>query len=240
MSAPFFSIIIPCRNAARTVGATLDSLRAQVWRDYEIVALSGASTDGTEDILGPRCGADVVWVREPDTGIYNAMNKGAKLARGEWLLFLGADDRLADPQVLASVQREAASTTADFLCGEAVYTDGRIWRAPIQPNLRYRNFLHHQACFYRRHIFERYAYDETLPIQADYELNLRLWHAGIRPAPLPVRVAICGIGGLSDGGSWANYRDEIRVRHRHFPAWQCWLWDLGSVMRFARKRLTRL
>ena len=238
MSAPFFTIIIPCRNAARTLGATLDSLKAQTWQDFEIVALSGGSTDET-DILRNRRDDRLVLVSEPDNGVYQAMNKGVGLARGRWLLFLGADDRLADSHVLAKVQTAAVAASATWLCGEAAYADGRIWRAPTQPNIRYRNFLHHQACFYHRSLFAAPAYDEALRIQADYDLNLRLWQTGNRPLPLALRVAVCGTGGLSDGGSWANYREEIRVRHRHFPAWQCWPWDLGAIARYVRKKIVR-
>lgn len=240
MSAPFFSLIIPCRNAARSLAGTLDSLKEQTWQDFEIVALSGGSADETDDILRNWRDDRLVLVSEPDNGVYQAMNKGARLARGRWLLFLGADDRLADPQVLARVQTVAAATSETWFCGEAAYTDGRVWRAPIQPNIRYRNFLHHQACFYHRSLFAQHAYDESFPIQADYDLNLRLWLTGNRPRPLAVRVAVCGTGGLSDGGSWANYRDEIRVRHKHFPAWQCWLWDLASFGRFLRKNAIRM
>lgn len=239
MSAPFFSLIIPCRNAARSLAGTLDSLEEQTWQDFEIVALSGGSSDGTDDILRQRLDERLTLASEPDGGVYHAMNKGARLARGRWLLFLGADDRLADPQVLAQVHATAAATNETWLCGEAAYTDGRVWRPPIQPNIRYRNFLHHQACFYHRSLFAQHAYDESFPIQADYEFNLRLWLTGNRPCPLAVRVAVCGTGGLSDGGSWANYRDEIRVRHNHFPTWQCWLWDAGSIARYLRKKIVR-
>jgi len=50
-------------------------------------------------------------------------------------------------------------------------------------------------------------------------------------------VAVCGTGGLSDAGGWTGYREEIRVRHRHYPAWRCWPWDLASVTRCLRKKL---
>ena len=101
-----------------------------------------------------------------------------------------------------------------------------------------RNFIHHQAAFYRRTLFGTQGrFDDRLQLQADYDFNLRLLLSGVSFAAVAVRVANCGSGGLSDSGKWLNYREEIRVRHRHFPAWQCWLWDLGSVVRFLRKQL---
>ncbi len=240
MSVPFFSIILPCRNAAATLPAAIDSVLGQRTADVELIVVDGASTDGTAAVLAGRRDRLAVCLSEPDRGVYDAMNKGARLARGQWLLFLGADDQLVADDVLSRVQAAIGATGDGLFCGEAAYADGRVWTAPGKPSLRYRNFLHHQACFYHRSLFASGAgYDLTFPIQADYDFNLRLWQAGVPCRPLAVRVAVCGTGGLSDGARWANYRDEIRVRHRHFPAVQCWPWDAGSVLRFLRKKLLR-
>ena len=239
MSAPLFSVVIACRNPGSRLRSALESVWQQTGAEAEAVVVDGASTDGTREWLETQRNRLGALLSEPDTGVYDAMNKGAKLARGRWLLFLGADDRLAGPDVLARVAGAARTAQTELLCGEAAYTDGRIWRAPVSPNVRSRNFLHHQACFHHRSIFERHAFDATLPVQADYELNLRLWCAGVRPVPLAVRVSLCGTGGLSDGGRWANYRDEIRARHRHFSAGQCWGWDGLSVARYLRKKIVR-
>ena len=237
---PQVSVIVTCKNPGPALSPALESLWAQQEPAPEIVVVDGASTDGTREWLEerrPRLGA---LLSESDHGVYEAMNKGAQLARGPWVLFLGADDRLASPDVLARAGATLAKAGDSLLfAGEAAYADGRIWPAPAEPNVRYRNFLHHQATFYHRSLFERFRYDETLRIQADYDLNLRLWYAGIRPQPLPMQVAICGPGGLSDGGRWANYREEIAIRHRHFPDWQCAGWDTLSVLRFLRKTLIR-
>jgi len=71
---------------------------------------------------------------------------------------------------------------------------------------------------------------------ADYDFNLRLWKNHVRFKPVPLRIARCGTRGLSDRGRWQGYREEIRVRHRHFAAWRCWFWDALSVLRFLRKK----
>jgi hypothetical protein len=70
---------------------------------------------------------------------------------------------------------------------------------------------------------------------ADYEFNLRLWKNRVRFKPLPLRVVACGAGGLSDVGRWRGCAEEIRARHRYFPAWKCWLWDARSLLRGALK-----
>jgi glycosyltransferase involved in cell wall biosynthesis len=239
MSVPFFSIIIPCRNAAATIARTIASVQQQSERNRELIVVDGASTDGTRELLERAADASTRVVSEPDAGIYAAMNKGARLAGGTWLLFLGADDVFAGPEVLARVRAAIGSTDSGVFCGEAAYADGRIWPIPVNPRVRFRNFLHHQACFYHRSCFATRGYDERLRTLADYDFNLRLWQAGIRPVAMSVRVAVCSSGGLSDSGAWSNYREEIAIRHRHFPAWQCWGWDTIAVARCVAKRLRR-
>lgn len=238
MSAPFFSLIVVCRNAGRTLARTLESVAAQTETDRELVVIDGASTDGTPGILASHRAAITTLVSEPDSGVYAAMNKGTRLARGQWLLFLGADDVLAAPDTLARVRGALLAAAAnEVLAAEAAFDDGRIWR--LHPRRIYRSFVHHQAMFYPRALLSRHAYDETLRIQGDYDLNLRLAQAGVTFRALPLLVSRCASGGLSDGGRWANYREEIAVRHRHYPAPVCWFWDLLSVLRYFRKRFVR-
>jgi hypothetical protein len=167
------------------------------------------------------------------------MNKGVRLARGDWLLFLGADDRLAGDDVLARAAAQIARGTISVYAGEAVYSDGRIYRPALRLRPIRRNFVHHQAAFYHRTQFAGAGYDATLTYQADYDLNLKLWRSGTRFTTLVLRVTDCAAGGMSDAGHWANYREEITVRHRHFPAPACWFWDAVTIVRYLRKLALR-
>lgn len=234
-----FSLIVVCRNPGPKLRDAVASIRAQRATDYEIVVIDGASTDGTSAWLAAERRLFGTLISEPDRGIYDAMNKGIAAARGEWVLFLGADDRLADEDVLAEVGRDLRDKPVAVLAGTARFDDGRLY-APAPAHAVRRNFLHHQATFYRRNLFQAHGlFDPTLGIQADYDFNLRLLHAGVEIAPRARLIAECASGGLSDAGYWANYREEITVRHRHFPAWRCWPWDLASVARWLRKQILR-
>lgn len=239
MSTPLVSVILVCRNPGPPLRAALESVWTQADGTHEVIVIDGASTDGTREWLEtqrPRLGALVI---EPDRGVYDAMNKGVATARGEWLLFLGADDRLRDGALasLAPLLRQAA---AGVVAGEAAYDDGRVYRLGAPATAVRRNFVHHQAACYRRTLFAAHGPFETdLKIMADYEFNLRLLQAGVKFQSVPTRLAACGSGGLSDAGGWIGYREEIAVRHRYFPAWQCWLWNLGSIARYLRKNILR-
>lgn len=201
--------------------------------------MDGLSTDGTLEELDRYRGQLGKVISEADSGVFGAMNKGLSHARGKWVLFLGADDQLADARVLTDARNELETSTASFVCGRARYCDGRVYHLHTPPRILYRNFIHHQACFYRREVISRFRYDPSLRYQGDYDLNLRMILAGERLSAWGRLVSYCASGGLSDAGAWANYREEISVRHRYFPGVACWTFDAASVLRFLRKKVVR-
>lgn len=240
MSAPLISVIIVCRNPGPALREALESVWGQAGVESEVVVIDAASTDGTPAWLEENRPRLAALVSEPDRGVYDAMNKGIALARGEWLLFLGADDRLVGSDTFARIGVVLRKTGAGVVVGEAAYDDGRLYRLGNPAGAIRRNFVHHQAAFYRRGLFaENGDFQVGLRVMADYEFNLRLWRHGIRFKPWALRVAACRSGGLSDAGRWAGYREEIFVRHLYFPAWRCWLWDAASVVRYLRKKIVR-
>ena len=242
---PLLSVILVCRNPGSRVRDAVASVLGQEPADgdapgIELEIVDGASTDGTVAWLGtlnddPR----VRWSSAPDGGVYAAMNLGLQRARGTWCLFLGADDVLAGPGVLAAVAPSLRISDADLVVGHATYTDGRRY-APSPRRHAWRNFAHHQACFYRTATLRQLGgYDTSLRLQADYDLNLRLLQGRAGVKEIAVLVARCSPGGLSDSGLWVNYREEIIVRHRYVRAWRALLWDAAAVARFVRKAWRR-
>jgi glycosyltransferase involved in cell wall biosynthesis len=239
MSAPppLLSVIVVCKNPGPRLMATLESVWAQRWVQPEVIVIDGGSTDGTVAWLERHRAQLTALVSEPDHGLYEAMNKGVALARGEWVLFLGADDRLHGDMILSDVAESLTTTQAGIVVGEAAFDDGRIYRLGPRVRPLARNFIHHQASFYRRSLFgETGPFDVSLRIMGDYDFNLRLWKSHVRFKSVPLRVTDCAPRGLSDSGRWQVYREEITVRHRYAAAWRCWPWDAGSVVRWLRKR----
>ncbi len=182
--APLISIVIATRNAAGDLPRCLDSIRAQTFREFEVLVGDGASTDGTIDIL--RLSADVVtfWQSEPDTGPYAARNKALPHARGEWLCFLGADDWLWDERAL---ERLAPHLRAAVPRYRVVYSklrqidpEGRLIAEAGEPWERsrasFRSYccLPHPGLMHHRSLFEIHGrFDERFKMAGDYELLLR-------------------------------------------------------------------
>ena len=117
-AAPKVSFVTVNRNQATGLAKTLDSVRAQTFRDFEHIVIDGGSTDGSADLLRVRADGLAYWVSEPDNGIYNAMNKGLQRASGRWVLFLNGGDRLADHSTLAEVFQQEYSE--DVLFGDEI------------------------------------------------------------------------------------------------------------------------
>ena len=239
--APLISLIIVCRNPGAKLATALTSVWAQQSApSFEIIVIDGASTDDTPAWLQQHTDQLQHWSSQPDQGIYDAMNQGVAAATGEWIYFLGADDHLATPDILAELAPLLEATEHPIASGAARFSDGRIYDFSGDATAIRRNYLHHQATFYRRALFEKFdTFDTNLRLQADYEFNLRLLRANQTISPLPLLIAHCSSGGLSDAGHWQNYREEITVRHRHFGLAASLPWDLVSVIRYFRKIIVR-
>jgi glycosyltransferase involved in cell wall biosynthesis len=239
-AAPTLSVIVACKNPGPRLHAALASVWEQRHVQPELIVIDGGSTDGTVAWLEGQRARIATLVSEPDAGVYDGMNQGIAHARGDWVYFLGADDRLAGDMVLSETLNWMKKTEAGVVAGEAAFDDGRIYKLRSHVNPIARNFVHHQGAFYRRTLFEENGgFDPTLSIQADYEFNVRLWKSHIRFKPIPLRIAACGIGGISDSGSWRVYREEITVRHRYFSLARSLPWDVLSGVRFVRKQFVR-
>lgn len=167
-----------------TIERCVESVAAQTFRNYEHIVVDGASTDGTVEFLNSKRDYFSVLISEPDTGIYNAWNKALKHARGEWVLFLGADDILADKDVLGDVAGfiEEQGATSGIVYGDMVYVakknhEDRM-KVEIRPEaigeqtlLMVRPALPpHPATFHHRTLFNTRKFDESFKIAADSKL----------------------------------------------------------------------
>lgn len=230
-SSPLISVVIVCKDP----GPRLKDALASVWAQHisplpEIIVVDGGSEDGSRVWLVSQRARFASLIMEPDKGIYDAMNKGLAAAHGEWVFFLGADDKFFHDAVLNRTQTALKQTTAGVAVSEIAYEDGRVCSLAAKPNPLDRNFARHQGIFYRRTLFAEYGtFDPSLKFAGDYDFNLRLWNKKVAFTALPLRTTVCGVGGLTTSSKLAARQEEIKVRHRHLPAWKCVFADLGSI-----------
>lgn len=221
---PHFSIVTVCLNAEEHIAGAIESVLAQTWSDYEYVVVDGGSTDGTVDVIRsyePRFDGRMRWASEPDGGLYEAMNKGLAVARGEYVEFLGADDRLR-PGALEAVANAADVTPPpDIVCGATHVTgpDGSwddLPRRVLRRGLPARVPASHQSTFTRREVVEAVGgFDVRFRIAADYDLYLRLVRSGRSERLLDDVLSEFRLGGASSRSARATAREyrDVRIAH---------------------------
>lgn len=220
---PLVSIITVTRNDRAGLARTLASVRRQTLRDRESIVIDGASTDGTQDVI--REHADVVgdWVSEKDSGIYDAMNKGIRRARGTYLVFMNGGDVFASDDALERFFA-AGEPVEDILYSDALmeHEDGSThpWETPPTLDWDYfmRTTLPHQSSAFRRELFDRVgAYELRFRMGGDYEFFLRaIVVRGATFRRVPVPLARQALGGFSTKPeNFALLREERQRVKQH-------------------------
>ena len=175
------SIITVCFNAENTIKSCIDSVKSQNYTNIEYIVIDGASTDKTINIVNNYAHFVDHFVSEPDRGIYDAMNKGIKLATGDIIGMLNADDYFADNSVLTNIAEAFCKYNTDIIYGDLDYINekGRIvrkWRSGqfSRRKLEFGWMPPHPTFYCRRNLFERYGfYRLDYGTAADYELMSR-------------------------------------------------------------------
>lgn len=166
------SIITINYNDHAGLDKTIQSVINQTFRDFEYIVIDGASTDGSVDVIKKYADKLTHWVSEPDTGIYNAMNKGTRMAQGEYCLYLNSGDFLAADDVLEKAF--SYNFTEDIVsCNCLDFDDKHEWLKVPPKNVSLFTFvrgsLPHPTSFIRRELLNRLGgYDETNRIMSDW------------------------------------------------------------------------
>ena len=184
MSSPKISIIVATYQAETCLEQCLASIFSQRNSAYEIIVVDGGSTDNTLKIIQAHSHRIHHWESGPDAGIYDAWNKALPHVTGDWIYFLGADDRLASPDALERASRSLATAFPKYrvvygsvqmvtphgqpeeICGEPWESSGRKFRRSMT--------IPHQGAFHHRELFDvRGNFDISFRIAGDYEFLLR-------------------------------------------------------------------
>ncbi len=165
------SIIIVTYNADKYIKDCIESIISQIFNNIDLIIIDGGSTDQTLEIIKTYDKHISYWQSEPDKGIYEAMNKAVKFARGQWVLFLGADDRLLDGFSRLAEKLEDKNT---LYYGDCIVDEQPLGGEFSAYKLAKMNICH-QTLFYPAQVFSKYNYPVNYPVFADYALNIQCW-----------------------------------------------------------------
>jgi len=250
-SPPLISVITACRNSGEFLEQTVQSVLSQTYPHREYLIIDGGSTDGTVEIIRRYAPRLAYWHSRPDRGPAQGFNLGLAQARGQWLVFLNADDFFLSPTVVEEMVLHLLShPEADVVFGQMVLrtrerhprplplskTYGQPWR---WQKFRWGNTIPHPAAFTQRQFFAKVGgFAESFHIAMDYELYLRAGK-GLKAHFVPLPVSGMRAGGLSHGNILGVCREvrQAQLKTRALPPGLAWANFLGQVQLYFLCRL---
>jgi len=215
--SPLFSIITVVLNGEKYLEQTIKSVVGQNFSNFEYLIIDGGSTDGTLDIIKKYESQIDHWISEPDNGIYDAMNKGLRLAKGEVVNFLNCGDFYLNNKVLELIAHKFQNSRVDFVTTRAVMVDlngkaihrgkREIVSSLVATKLK---SVSHQAIFYKKSLHGKFGkYSEDLKILADTKFILKLFKNKIPFDSVDKKLIACRTGGVSSDPKAALERKKV-------------------------------
>ena len=217
MTTPVISIITVCYNAQNEIAATLKSVKEQTFKGYEYIIVDGASKDNTLKVIAESGVAPTLLISEKDKGIYDAMNKGLALAKGDYLMFLNAGDSLYSPNTLQQIA-DVAKNNPDVIYGDTAIVDtDRNYLRPrrLRPpkHLTRNSFKNgmlvcHQAFLPKREL--AMPYDMQYRFSADFDWCVKI----LAKATTSVQIEGYIVNYLEEGATTRNHVKSLKERFR--------------------------
>lgn len=244
------SLLTATYNSYPAIQDCITSIEKQTIKPEHLI-IDGGSKDLTLGTI-KKSKSVSKWISEPDNGIYDALNKGIRLASGEIIGLLHSDDLLASDSIIEKIAQTFDETGADVVYGDLVYVDKldtskviRYWKSQsFKPALLNRGWMPaHPTVFAKREVYEKHGlFDLSFRIAADYDLMLRIFKDGsLKKVYLPEVITRMRVGGASNKSieniirkSKEDYR-AMRKNGLPFPAWSLACKNLSKLPQFFKK-----
>ena len=230
MSEPLVSVVTIVKDLVKNdrvkwFKQAVDSVKKQTYRNIEHVIIDGASTDGTIELLDDltRQRRITRYHTQPDTGIYDAMNKGIERAQGKYVAFLNSDDYYHNPDAVAASVAALESAKAVFSFGtvlmrrvDAKDRDSALPFYPFEAQFFFTMPFSHQSMFCRRDVLELERFDTSFKLAGDIDLIIRLYMKGYDGVPVDKEIATYRMTGASSSQTSRVYDEYLRVFKKNF------------------------
>ena len=216
------TVVTVVYNDVKNIKNTIDSVVNQNYTNIEYIIIDGGSTDGTIDIIKSYIKGITRWINEKDEGIYDAMNKGLRMATGEWIIFLNSGDTLNNVHIISLfVDNCNRFLYADIVFGNVILNDGnkRVLLKQNKKNVRYESICHQSQFIRVSALVSHGGYNRNFPIYADYEFQLSTLlkkKGGI--IYLPLTIADFNIRGVSSKPFYVFMREYLSVIRKNVSA----------------------
>lgn len=230
------SIITVCYNAKEALERTISSIKLQSFKNFEYIIIDGGSQDGTLEVINRNLRLISKWISEPDKGIYDAMNKGIKLASSDWLIFMNAGDIFASNNVLEKINNNLVNEYK-IVYGNIIKVYNKHKEHICGLNKRQLDavdfVLHtidHQSAFIHQSLFSLYGlYDTSYKLASDWKFFFQT--AGIRKVPtkyVDLDIAIFMMDGASTLGQDKYKKEENEILKKEFGVYYSFMIELAN------------
>lgn len=208
-----FTIVTVTYNSSKTLEKTILSVINQTYKNFEYIIIDGKSTDTTINIIRQYGQSLSSWVSEKDNGIYDAMNKGVRLASGKWTIFMNSGDVFADNNVLQKVATIASNGDQDILYGDIFVEKkgGLTLKEAAEPCNKQRMYFCHQSAFTKTSILKEMPFDTRFSMSSDLHFFKRCYYKRLKFKHMKLPVAIYDRGGISNTNRLAGLLDNVAV-----------------------------
>ena len=201
---PKISIITAVYNSVNTIEQTISSVVNQTYQNIEYILIDGGSNDGTVDVIRKYEDKITYWISESDSGIYDAFNKGILVAKGDYILFLGADDCFYSLDTLENViknlnEKVDILSCCVYMVHETLHKQMLVTNSQAINKSKYRGeMIPHNGMFTRRTIFDKYPFDVKYAIRGDYKFFLQCYFdESIKISFIDLPVVFYSVSGIS-------------------------------------------
>lgn len=239
------SIITVNYNDKAGLEKTFKSVASQTWRDFEFLVIDGGSTDGSKELIEANANNIDYWVSEPDKGVYSAMNKGIKAAKGEFVIFMNGGDIFCNDLVLENVESKLTSDF-DIYYGDNYKVKSGSKRKKTYPqklsfSFFYTSSINHQSTFIKRQLFlDNYFYKEDYKIAADWDFFIyTICHKNTPYKYLNMTISEYDFTGMSSTDKYKDSTEKERQKtlNQYFPAF---VEDYKNISELNSKRVQQI
>ncbi len=219
------SIITVCYNSEKKIKRTFDSVINQRFKPKEYIVIDGGSTDGTVEIikeyelLFKNKGVEFKWISEKDNGIYDAMNKGVCFVTQPWIQFLNSDDYYLNDYVLENIKECLSKSNVQIVYGRILWENESrqkvVFDVPVNKlkiNYLFGCPVYQPATFYSSLLFEKYKFDTSYFISADYKMFVQMIKDNVKFEFIPRFITLFDEGGISSVEKYnLSVQENIRL-----------------------------